>query len=121
MEKYQEITPDLLIAARQHHFRGGTDNHPVSVRDRQTQQGIADCAADQINIHAFLRTAVTVRLSSSSDLFLAARDHMREQQTQQQTGTGYTAAVHKPLQDNIALFVIQLHTDGIQFFFATTT
>jgi len=40
---------------------------------------------------------------------------MRQQQTQQQTNAQHAAAIHKPLHDDGALLVIQLHIGGADF------
>lgn len=45
----------------------------------------------------------------------AAWDHVREQQTEQQTNTQHAAAIHKPLHDDGALFIVDLNIGGVHF------
>lgn len=54
VQEYREAAADLLIAERQHFFGRGADHHPVAFLDRQSQQFVANRAADQVSFHVCL-------------------------------------------------------------------
>jgi hypothetical protein len=51
MQEYRKITADGAKAARRHLLGSGAHDHPISFVHGTIEQGIANCAADEINLH----------------------------------------------------------------------
>ncbi|EGD18401.1 hypothetical protein XHV734_0948 [Xanthomonas hortorum pv. vitians] len=54
MQKYREIFPHRFEAQAFHLRLIGTDHDPVAVASRLAKQGIADCAANEIDLHRYM-------------------------------------------------------------------
>ncbi len=115
MEEHGKIAAYLLIA-RVSICCGWRHHHPVSVLTgspaRHAPRHRPDNSSRLILPYRFRKM---IRKSGREDELVhppvftfAAWHQMRKHQTEQQTDAQHTAAVHKPLHDNGALFIIKL-------------
>ena len=55
MQKYRKVAADRLEAQRYHRLGGRPHDNVIPVRDRQTQQLVANGSADPIDFHRWRR------------------------------------------------------------------
>ena len=65
VQEHGEVLADLLVAKTLKFIHGRSDHDPVPLAHRQSEQFIADCAADQIDLHRLILEPVAALVHAS--------------------------------------------------------